>query len=974
MSPSQAHERWKTIEKIFHQVMAERDPSAQRQKSIELTAGDEDLFREVWSLIEAAHESKEFLENRDEIEIDSFEEIFDELRKSADDTDNEPDNVRFANSPLPFGQLDAKTGVKQDVSIQELSIQLSQLRPDFEVIGLAGRGGAGVVFHVRDLRLARDVAVKVLIGNRHHSRQSSGLRRESLAAVVESDFVVRLYEISPAVSPLQYLVMEWVKGPSLREWLHGHGALSHREAARLMSQVAAGVHQAHLAGLTHGDIKPANVLLDPVTNHISYDLLSDFRAKISDFGFSRGPAKSTTNDQRFGGTPAYADPQRLLEKMPPSVAGDVWSLGATLYHCLLGCTPYPGTLIQVVRSARLTAPLSPRSRDPSIPRDLESICLKALSRQPENRYANAQELADDLKRFLDGRPVVARPIGMPQRITSWCHRNPVISALGALVLLLGAAILTTSLYTTWKLSVKNAEIERQTEAARLARLEHLVGGDPAGLSAIFASREFEGEQEIKFLKSLDSKGTAPLTQPEVNAAVLLALSGSANIETLARAVAESNPSPAQCQNLIRAMGPFAAESSTQLRRTFEKTSDPQVQARVATVAAGFGDLSFLTQICQRGEDPAQRTAFVHGLQNHHPATEGLLQLLADEIPADVQAAVCEGLALTDHRNFLRLDRQSLADRLNVLQSTTSAGEVYSSARVALRRWDAQSLPRREGSVAGGFIHVLDNGITMIRIAPGRSRAGRLDPSTLHEDNAPHDLEITKPFYLSAAEVTVNQFRDFLKSSWDSSTILDREQLEPDPAVSPTGDHPMQRVSWPDAALFCNWLSERENLRPRYQIRTNDSENATAQEITIDAEANGYRLPTEGEWEFACRAGTTTDYFFGNDIQLLKSYGAFSNSKKMTAAVCSDLLPNRNGLSGMHGNVWEWCEDWWSNLDGTSLTDPHGPHQPDSNRPNRVFRGGGVSTMSGEPNSGSRGNAPPNTRYSNLGFRIARPTK
>ncbi len=242
--------------------------------------------------------------------------------------------------------------------------------------------------------------------------------------------------------------MEWVQGPSLREYLTRRGALSPHHAAELMRQVALGLSAAHAKNLIHGDIKPANILLEPIGQAISDSRAKEhqlqYRARLADFGLARPLTQSlaSNHDQpdnvRFIGTPAYASPEQLLDGRQGDVASDIWSIGATLYHALVGTPPFAGRPDAIMRQMRIGDPRPLRRIDPRINRDLESICLKALAREPARRYPTAQAVADDLLRYLNGQPVAARPVSLPNRWVKSLKRHPLVSAL--VVLLCGTLL------------------------------------------------------------------------------------------------------------------------------------------------------------------------------------------------------------------------------------------------------------------------------------------------------------------------------------------------------------------------------------------------------------------------------------------------------------------------------------------------------------------------------------------------------
>ncbi len=923
MNHAPTAERWEIIEEIFHAAIAESISDHRYAKAKELAGNDASLLQEVWSLIQASDSAGSFLEDRSDLNEEVFEQLLDRLQleelqslslsKHTGAGLSVLSHCSFNGSTLsastqPELVPSLKRTHSQDKKLRDLERLLQQLRPEFEILDLAGQGGAGVVFHVHDQRLERNVAVKILHRRKDSEFNEACLKRESIAAIIQSDYVVRVYEVAPRDSSLRYLVMEWIKGLSLRKWLQEFGSLPYRDAARFVNQVAMGVQAAHQLGLVHGDIKPANILLDPIYVDATPAQAKAFRAKVTDFGLARSAQQETGDEKRFEGTPAYSDPQRLLENQPSTFESDVWSLGATLYHCLVGSPPYQGSSIQIIRNMQLSDPTAPRQFDAAIPKDLESICIKALSRQPESRYRNAGEMSDDLERYLAGQPVLARPVGPLHRLSRWGQRNPIVAILAIVTTTLFTIVLCGSLIATWQLKRQNSEILRQTQVATLARLEQSVSGDAAGLSMLLNSREFFGQQEKDFLKQMVVAEQNRLSQTQINAAVLLAITGQPHCELLVKAILQGVASPAQCQNLIEALSNSPTDSIAEIRRTVDSTVDPAMKARLAIVAAGLDDFSLINDLCKPAPNPSERTAIVHGLPNFHPSTSILLKLIEQEQSHDVCSAICSGLSLIDAREFAEDDLDALGQRLNILQSTTEAGATYSAARLALRNWNKIPVARIDKPIHGQRIKTTAGGIALVMIPPGTTRVGRLDPFVLNDDNAPHRVEITKPFFLATTEVTVEQFGLFLASVDRTREPIPHaaDTISPDPIVSPTQAHPMQKVSWRDAALFCNWLSQLEGLQPRYRFdsRLDDDNPETDEAISIDVSANGYRLPTDAQWEHACRAGTTTDYFFGDDSKLLPFYGAFSNARKSSSTPVAELLPNPYGLVGMNGNVWE----------------------------------------------------------------------
>jgi hypothetical protein len=294
--------------------------------------------------------------------------------------------------------------------------------PGYEILGELGRGGMGVVYKARQVGLNRLVALKVILAGEHAGpEQAARFRREAEAAArLQHPHIVQIHDIAEHQGR-PYFSMEYVPGGSLAQKLGGT-PLPARQAAGLVEALARAVQAAHEGGIVHRDLKPANVLL-----------AADGQPKVADFGLAKwldGSGGQTHTGAVFG-TPSYMAPEQAAGRTKDvGPAADVYALGAILYEALTGRPPFRAatpreTLDQVVSEE----PVPPAQLQRQIPRDLETVCLKCLQKEHHRRYAAAQDLADDLHRFLTGEPVEARPVRAWERAVKWVRRRPALAGL-----------------------------------------------------------------------------------------------------------------------------------------------------------------------------------------------------------------------------------------------------------------------------------------------------------------------------------------------------------------------------------------------------------------------------------------------------------------------------------------------------------------------------------------------------------------
>ncbi len=319
------------------------------------------------------------------------------------------------------GSIDAKAATLGDGPAAAAKYRPAPKVPGFEVLGELGRGGMGVVYLARRTLLNRMCALKMILAGEHASPESAVrfLAEAEAVARLSHPNVVRIHSIGEHEG-YPYLELEYAEAGNLHQRLEGKPWPA-RRAVALVEALSRGVAEAHRLGIVHRDLKPGNVLLT-----------KDDRPMVTDFGLAKsvGVDSGLTVAESIIGSPSYMAPEQAFGRAHEAgPRADVYSLGAILYELLTGRPPFVGaTMYDTLDQVRTAEPVRPGRLAPNLPRDLETIVLECLHKDPPRRYATAADLADDLRRYLEGQPIRARRTGEFERMWKWSRRHPVLAA------------------------------------------------------------------------------------------------------------------------------------------------------------------------------------------------------------------------------------------------------------------------------------------------------------------------------------------------------------------------------------------------------------------------------------------------------------------------------------------------------------------------------------------------------------------
>ncbi len=407
--------------------------------------------------------------------------------------------------PLP-GATAAQT-LDYDVTPRTDGASSAVRVPGYRLLEVLGRGGMGVVYKAIQEKANRPVALKMILAGAH-AEQAEHLRfraEAEAAARLSHPQIVQVYEVGETREGFPFFSQELIAGGTLAERLK-QGPLRSAEAAALVEALARAMQYAHERGIVHRDLKPGNILLednsqeDSRTDHAKDTMLKNpdgktigrgggssasrsavssasglghLRPKISDFGLAKqlDSDDGLTRTGAILGSPAYMAPEQAFgQSKHVGPAADIYALGAILYECLTGRPPFKGaTVADTLDQVRTMEPITVRAFAKEIPADLETICLHCLHKEPQRRYASADALAEDLRRFRDGQTISVRPVGNLERSWRWCRRNPWLAGMAAAAITFLISALGIAVFAYFDAEARNVQIEKKRQEAESAQ-------------------------------------------------------------------------------------------------------------------------------------------------------------------------------------------------------------------------------------------------------------------------------------------------------------------------------------------------------------------------------------------------------------------------------------------------------------------------------------------------------------------------
>lgn len=541
------------------------------------------------------------------------------------------------------------------------------------------------------------------------------------------------------------------------------------------------------------------------------------------------------------------------------------------------------------------------------------------------------------------------------------------------VLAITAIAAFTALQAYRRIELRRVSDLAAAEKARAESLaESVFTARPDGVPYALDNLRPLGRSAISFLRErFDDQKAGSVRR--LHAAYALADNGQAPSEYLIDVVGTAPTG--ECRNLVAALEHVKTSALPELARHAETAADSSEKARYAIVALQLGDPQPAQDALALRSDPIHRTTFIHAFAGWHGDVGAAALSLRTNDDAAFRSGLCAAFGTIATDAMESAERDAAAKILTELYLQAPDGGAHAAAGWALRQWK-QTVPAidptsRPPSDRRWFVN--GQGMTMVEVPAGKFTMGI---ARVGNARTSQEVTLTKPYLLCDREVTVEQFRRFIDDAEYPGAEKPQGWQGEFEQFSPTPYCPVQQVNWFDAVLYCNWLSAREGRTKCFE-RTGEKQKVKyynrEHECDVwrcDFAADGYRLPTEAEWEHACRAGSSTDHCFGTGNPRLLDYAWFLNNAEERTWPGGQKLPNASGLFDMHGNVWEWCWDWYGLYSETAVSDPTGPSNRDA-WAGRVLRGGAFDCIASHCGSGGRtGVSGPVVRNGRNGFRVS----
>ncbi len=862
----------------------------------------------------------------------------------------------------------------------------------FKIISILGRGGFGVVYKVHDPGLNREVAVKVPNERALLTPdQLQRFRREArAAAAVSHPSICPVYE-SGDVDGCPFIVMACISGETLAAKLRRGERLTAERSVELVARVAEALVVAHRKGVVHRDIKPSNIMItesgDPV--------ITDFGlAHTEESGDT-----SLTAEGDLLGSPAYMSPEQAkAAPANVGMPTDIYSLGVVLFELLSGRRPFTGNAREVITQlVGATAPLGLSTVAPEVDGTLSEICLKAMAIDPANRFASMEQFSNALANWLQPQPekttrstLVFRPQILiaavclllitaatlyVQTDQGWLIIESGDEAVNITIRKDGRVISIVDTQTKSQVRLKSGAYEIELEGtANDVKLSTSAFVMTRGHREIVSISKIDAEQLSKNAKGLitgrelghPGPPDVRKPQPPGAAAHLTAEPPQggwfdllSHVDVTRHVIAgdwsrHGSILKTQASTGSRIVVPYRPKGEYELELSFTRTQGveaiivmlPVKERRAALILGGWANSVSVLLLGRGDEEPFNSTRVERGLvngQRHHLTVRVFeaVEIVIIEVTLDGKQIISwkgnasELAMVPDHETWKSDSLAMIAE--NIIAEIFDCRVRLLSPESQLVRiddpvtdWSGTPGPGKLPMPSDVSISLQQRWAAFSKVpleqADSVGLRFRLIPPGEFNMSPEYHVTISRPYYVSDTEVTVSEFRDFVEatgykteaesSGRGGSLFLPNAQPESNPALnwknpgySAQESDPVTQICWLDALAFCAWLSEKE------------------QQI--------YRLPTEAEWEWACRAGSNTRFCFGDDEKQLSQYAWFAENSDLKPNVTRMKRPNTWGLYDMHGNVQEFTSEWVSRYPLGRFIDPRGPEAGET----RIARGG-----------------------------------